>query len=178
MSACFGKGIFDHSKKNHEGKWEPGELRRPAALPVWSHAYGYLSKDGYYLPDPEHPVSDAISGPTPPGDFILESKTSQGLPQTVDIYLELNQSWDWNHYWNNNAFPGDQAYESSAQPSLVYKARIHLNQNADGIPMQLAGHGHYSGRDGNIYPETGNFTTALKIAGSITISVNPSKEQK
>ncbi len=170
ISESIATSIFDHSK-NPAGKWEPGEVRRPAALPVWSHAYGYVSSDGYYLPDPQHKAPDAVTGPTPSADFKLEALTNKPLPSVIDVYLELNQSWDWNHYWNNHAFPGDKAYESSAQPSLIYRARIELNKIPVSMEMQIVGHGDFSGRDGLIYKETETMTTALEIAKKILVQI-------
>jgi hypothetical protein len=168
VSESIGTSIFDHSK-NNDGKWEPGEVRRPSALPVWSHAYGYVSSDGLYLPDPQNPVPDAVSGPTPKGDFSVQSSAGSNLPQVVDVYLELNQSWDWNDYWDNHAFPGDKAYESSAQPSVIYRARIKLQEVPKETEMKVIGCGHYAGRDGLVNPETGSLTTALNIAKKIML---------
>lgn len=162
VAASIGKGIFGHAKKT-EGQWEPGEVRRPAALPYWWHKYGYL-------PEPETKVPDAITGPTPQNNFILESRIRKVSDPRVNILLEINQSWDWNEYWTNDRFPGDNDYMSSSQPAVVYVVTIDLEKSDTIYTMQVAGHSHYSGRDGKLYEDINSLTTALEIAGAITVS--------
>lgn len=170
VSRSIGTGIFP-KKQTRAGAWEPGEQRRPAALPVWSHAYGYRSNDGLYLPDPLHPLPDAVTGATPRGNFLLQSPVRGDLPDVADLYFEINQSWDWNHYWHNNAFPGDKEYATSAQPSLVYQARINLRPGSGPYEMKVLGHGHPSGQDGVVVRDVSTFTTALQIAKKISVVI-------
>jgi len=170
VSRSIATGIYP-KKITDAGAWAPGEQRRPAALPVWSHAYGYVSTDGLFLPDPAHPVPDAYTGATPQGDFELRAKTEKGTPKIVDLYFEINQSWDWNETWHNSAFPGDNEYATSAQPSLVYHARIALLSGTGPYWLEPNGHGHPSGKDGKTYSDLSTFTTALQIAKKITVVI-------
>ncbi len=168
VAESIAKGIFDHGETS-TGKWLPGPIRRPAALPVWSHSRGVKDNDGLYVPGQQTAVPDAYSGATPVNDFVLYTKTEFTKPRVFDILFEINQTWDFNEYWTNNKYPGDEDYISSCQPSLVYRTRIDASQPQAEYELRLTGHGHYSGDDGFIYPDLSTFTTALEIVRRITI---------
>ncbi|MFW5644973.1 MAG: hypothetical protein ACOCZL_03590 [Bacteroidota bacterium] len=170
VAESIGKGVFQHGDAS-SGKWMPGELRRPAALPVWSHRRGIQADDGLYLPTPEDPVPDAITGPTPPQSFIIKSKLENPDLRQFLVFFEINQTWDWNEFWTNNKYPDNQEYKTSAQPALVYKAIVVLNSGLKEYPMKLVGHSHYAGEDGRIYEDLSTFTTALRIAEEIKVIV-------
>jgi hypothetical protein len=174
VSESIGKGVFQHGDKS-SGQWMPGAIRRPAALPYWGHQRGIQASDGYYLPTPEQPIADAITGPTPQGNFNLESRTAESLPQTFKVMLEINQSWDWNEFWTNTKYPDDPDYRTSSQPAVVYEAIVNQADEGKEYTMIPVGHSHYSGRDGGLYPELETLTTALEIAGKITVMVNSPK---
>ncbi len=174
VAQSIGKGVFEHGDAT-EGKWLPGPLRRPAALPVWAHTRGIMEADGLYIPTDSTPVPDAYTGPTPASDFILQTYTDKPLPDSVRVYFEINQTWDWNEYWTNNRFPDDEEYKASCQPSLVYSAEI-VRQSAEQIgELGLLGHGHPSGRDGSVNDDLSTITTARRIASSITVRVDQGK---
>jgi hypothetical protein len=168
VAESIGKGIFEHGDKS-KGEWQAGAVRRPAALPYWGHKRGIAAEDGYYIPTPDDPMPDAVTGPTPAGSFTLESRLSQAPPSVFKLMLEINQSWDWNEYWTNTKFPDDINYKTSSQPSLVYEATIDLNSAVKEYTMNPVGHGHYSGVDGSLDPDLGTLTTAMQIAKSIRI---------
>ncbi len=170
VAESIGRGVFNHGDPS-TGKWMPGEIRRPSALPYWSHKRGILAEDGLFLPTPRHPVADAYTGPTPSGDFILRLKSDKPLSGSFAVLFEINQSWDWNEYWTNNKFPGDDEYKTSCQPALVYKALIDTDQRGETIPLQVIGHSHYSGKNGNLYTDLTTMTTAMNIAQSIVVKV-------
>jgi hypothetical protein len=170
VAESIGKGIFQHGDAS-SGKWMPGELRRPAALPVWSHRRGILAEDGFYLPTPEDPVPDALTGPTPPQDFVIISRLEDKDLRQFLVFFEINQTWDWNEFWTNNSYPDNEQYKTSAQPALVYKAIINLDSEKTKYPMTLVGHSHYAGEDGMVYEDLSTFTTALDIAEEITVTV-------
>ncbi|MFW5877728.1 MAG: hypothetical protein ACOCUP_01315 [bacterium] len=170
VAESIGKGVFKYGDSG-SGKWMPGELRRPAALPVWSHRRGIQAPDGYFLPTPEDPVPDAITGPTPPQDFIINSKLDNDEMDQFLVFLEINQTWDWNEFWTNNSYPEKDEYKTSAQPALVYKAIINLDSGKKEYPMTLIGHSHYAGEDGKIYEDLSTFTTALNIAREIKVVI-------
>lgn len=171
VAESIGKGVFQHGDKS-AGFWQPGQIRRPAALPYWGHQRGIQAPDGYYLPTPENPVADAVTGPTPSGSFVMESRATGSLPTVFMVMMEINQSWDWNEYWTNNKFPDDIQYKTSSQPAVVYAARIDLNSGQSVFEMKAIGHSHYSGRDGNLYSDLATLTTALDIVGSAEVVVS------
>ncbi len=171
IAESIGKGIFQHGEKT-KGQWEAGPIRRPAALPYWGHQRGIREADGLYIPTPENPMPDAVTGPTPSGNFTLQSKSSVPTPSVFKLLLEINQSWDWNKYWTNTRFSDDADYKSSSQPAVVYEAFIDLKATQKEFVMVPVGHSHYSGADGSLSPDLSTLTTALDIVKSITVKIN------
>ncbi len=163
VAASIGTGIFGHGRVT-AGHWEPGPVKRPAALPYWWHKYGEL-------PDAENPVPDAITGPTPTGDFRLVAGSMQTLPDVFYVLLEINQSWDWNEYWTNTLYPGNADYMSSSQPAVVYAGRIEKDAETNIFEMKLIGHSHYAGEDGELYRDVSTLTTAKNIAAAIRVRI-------
>ncbi len=175
VAESIGKGIFQHGDAT-TGKWLPGAIRRPAALPVWSHSRGVKEPDGLFIPVPEHAVADAYTGATPQISFTLNTRLDRPGPDRFNVLFEVNQTWDWNEYWTNNKFPEDSIYKTSCQPSLIYKTLVDLNDDKTEYPMEVIGRGHHSGKDGKIYTDLETMTTALNIAQSITVRVVPQKQ--
>jgi len=173
VTQSFGSGIFGHADAGN-GTWQdkPGESLRPAALPYWSHKRNKISRDSLYVPTPENPVPDAITGPTPEGDFVLITGSSYELPDTFKVMLEINQTWDWNEYWTNKKFSNDSDYKSSSQPSVVYSTVIETEESVLLYELIPIGHGHYSGKDGKLYKDLSTLSTALNIIEKITVSVS------
>ena len=170
VAESIAKGVYKHGDSK-SGKWLPGPVRRPATLPYWAHKRNIMEEDGLYIPTFLTPMPDAVTGPTPKGDFILQAKTTAIYPDTFCVLIEINQSWDWNEYWTNNKFPDDNEYKTSSQPSVIYKATlIKSNVNAS-YPLMVIGHGHYSGKNGELYTEINTLTTALKIAEKMFVKI-------
>jgi len=161
IAKSIGTGIFDHGRVNG-GQWEPGPVYRKAALPYWWHKWGNL-------PDQNNPVPDAISGPTPQADFILESSAMPSTPLPFKVMLEINQSWDWNEYWSNDKYPDNSDYKTSGQPALVYSALVDPTVPDSVYVMEIVGHSHYAGQDGRLYEDISSLTTAKNIAGVIRV---------
>ena len=172
VNKSVGKGIFEHGS-TATGKWEPDVRRNPALLPRWSHKRGVLAEDSLYIPSPARPVPDAYTGPTPLHHFVLISKLDKPMQGKICVFMEINQTWDWNEYWTNNKYPDDKNYKTSCQPALVYKAVIDLSQPSAQAELLPIGHSHYSGSDGNIDADLSTITTALKIAEKVTVQVVP-----
>lgn len=170
VARSIATSVFGYGDKS-EGVWKPGMVRRPAALPYWSHKRGIVAEDGLYLPTPDNPVPDAITGPTPADDFVLLSKVEFKENDTLRVLMEINQSWDWNEYWTNNKYPDDQEYKTSSQPSVIYEAVFTPANKGKPIELKLVGHGHYSGKDGKLYTDISTLTTAKQIAGKIWLFV-------
>jgi hypothetical protein len=170
VNESVAKGYFNYADPS-QGKWKPGALIRPASLPVWAHKRGIRNARGNFMPTQQNPVPDAFTSATPKGDFILKSSTSEKLTGKITIFFEVNQSWDWNDYWTNNKFPDDDDYKTSAQPSVIYKVEIDLDNLQPTYFLQPVGHGHPSGRDGAINPDLSTITTALQIFESVTVEI-------
>jgi hypothetical protein len=170
VTNAVAKGIFEHGD-NSQGKWKVGERRRPAALPYWANKRGVKSTDGTYTPEPAHPVADAYTGATPKTNFDLVTFLDNPINTRFNLLLEINQPWDWNDYWTNNKFPDDEAYKASSQPALVYEVTLDPKTKGEKKELKIIGHSHYSGVDGNLYPDTSTLTTAKDIIGNVVAEI-------
>jgi hypothetical protein len=170
VTRSIGQGVFNYGDKTGD-QWKPGAVRRPAALPVWSHARGIKAADGLYIPDEGTRLPDAVSGATPKGSFELIAGSNLKAGETYKLRFEINQTWDWNNFWTNNKYPDDINYKTSCQPSLVYEAEFKAGKNPEALELKPYGIGHYSGKDGEIYPDINTLTTATAIASSIKVKI-------
>lgn len=176
ISRVISSSTFDYGKKEN-GVWKSAKLRRPEALPYWSHKRGIKASDGLYVPLKNSPDLDAVSGATPTGNFIIKSKSNLENNSTYKILIEINQSYDWNEYYTKNKFPEDKIYSGSGQvgqPSLIYEAEIEksaLNSPIHKV-MNLIGHGHHSGKNGELFNDLTNITSAKNIAERIIVTVH------
>lgn len=170
LSKTIATGYFEHGSKG-EGRWLPGEIRRPASLPFWAHKRGVKESDGQYMPTKDHPLPDAYTGATPMGDFKLSTKTDEAMKGKIRICMEINQAFDFNECWTNNKYPGDEQYMTSGQPSVIYSVVIDTDDPAMEYYMNPIGHGHYNGSDGKLYTNLMTLTTALKIVKAVKVKV-------
>ena len=162
VAQSIAKGIYLHGDPS-SGRWLPGPIRRPATLPYWSHKRGIQAEDGLYIPSQQNPMPDALTGPTPKGNFILQTQAPETTPRKFRVLLEINQPWDWNQQWYNNRFPGNRDYMTSAQPAIVYATTIDLDTEASEYEMEPIGHSHWSGENGELFIDISTLTTALEI---------------
>jgi len=172
VSESIGKGVFKRINKS-KGRWLPGEIQRPAALPYWVHQRNEKNENGGLLPTPKNPVPDAYTGATPQASYVLNVKTEQPLIGRYKIMLELNQTWDWNEFWFNALFPDEKEYRTSSQPALIYAADINSDKKGVDIQLNPIGHAHYAGKDGSLTSDLSTLTTALNIAKSISVKILP-----
>jgi hypothetical protein len=170
VAESIAKGVFGHGDKT-TGKWLPGPIRRPAALPVWAHSRGVQEEDGLYIPTEETAIPDAYTGATPPAHFILLARADNTLPEKFYVYFEINQTWDWNKFWTNNKYPDDDDYKTSCQPALVYRALISKSEMNGPKSLELIGHSHYNGSNGEIDSDLSTITTAKEITKSISVRI-------
>lgn len=61
---------------------------------MWAHKYGHVDEKGFYLPEPNDPKLDAYSGATPIKSFDLKTKLDKAPPQKLNVFFEVNQSFD------------------------------------------------------------------------------------
>jgi len=164
------KGIFKYGS-DASGKWVEAAKRAPQTLPYWSHKRGIVASDGLYMPEPENPVADAYSGATPTTSFTLATRADRPLPAKFRVMFEINQNWDWNQYWTNDKYPGDNNYLNSAQPAVVYESMVDQKDLHDKYIMRPIGHSHPSGQTGELFTDLSTLTTALQIADSIVVRI-------
>ena len=169
VSYSFAKGVFKYGVSDGTS-WKPGPRRRPAALPYYAHKLGIRTLDGLYLPTPDNPVPDAVTGATPTGNFVVDATTQVKLKH-IRVLLEINQPWDFNGSWTNNLYPNDEEYKTSGQPAVVYAATINTD-SLKSVVMVPIGHSSYNGKDGNLDADLSTLTTALNIIGKATVTFN------
>lgn len=170
VSKSIGKGYYEYGKAD-EGKWFPGERRRPSAVPYWAFSRGIKEADGLYIPTTQTPIADAYTGATPQQSFVLHTKLDQQLKGKYRLLFEINQPFDFNDYWYNDLYPSDSPYRASGQPSLVYAVDIDFHQPDDEYYMNPIGHGHPNGENGKLFTNLQTLTTALQIIKSIKVQV-------
>jgi hypothetical protein len=170
VAESIGKGVFQHGDASR-GFWKPGEIQRPAALPYWAHKRGIRSESGLYLPTPSNPVPDAYTGPTPGTSFILNTRLNDAGLQKFRVLFEINQTWDWNEYWTNNKFPGDEEYKTSCQPAVVYSTSIDMGSPQAEYQMKIIGRSHHAGGTGELFTDLETMSTALHIAEQIVVKL-------
>lgn len=170
VSESIGKGVFPRASRK-KGSWQSGEIKRPAALPFWVHQRNIPNGTGDLLPTPAKPEVDGITGATPPSSFVMKLTTSKPLTGHETLYVEINQSWDWNEHWYNAKYPTDLDYMTSSQPALVYSGKLNATNGGNVVELKPVGHSHYAGKDGSLNPDISTLTTALKIAASITVEL-------
>lgn len=169
VSQSIGKGVFPRADRK-SGSWQAGPIQRPAALPYWAHQRNIRNEFGTYNPSQSHPEADGNTGATPQSSFVLNLKSVRPLKGSFMVFVELNQSWDWNEFWYNDRFPGNKEYMTSSQPALVYSTLIDTRTH-QATPLKPVGHSSYDGSDGSLTSDLSTLTTALKIAKSITVEV-------
>lgn len=172
VTKYFATGNFGHGEAE-KGKWknEPGIVRRPAALPYWSHKRNIKATDGLYAPSPETAVPDALTGATPKGNFTLNTGSKVSGDKMFRVLFEINQPWDSNDYWNNNKFPDDFNYKTSLQPALVYAVTISPDSPNKEYFLNPIGHSHPSGETGELFTNLTTITTAKEIVSKIEVIV-------
>jgi hypothetical protein len=117
---------------------------------------------------------DGYTGATLLNNYLLSSSLKNPQSGKYTVFLEINQSFDFNDYYSSDRFPNDKIYSGdgfSAQPSVVYQAQIDFDSSTQLYPMTLVGHGHHSGQNGEIDINTENLTTALAIVDRIIVDI-------
>lgn len=151
-------------------------IRRPEALPVWSHRRGVTYGDGLAIPLREDRDLDGVTAPTPLGHYDLLSAIEGPAepPRRFRVFMEVNRSYDFNDHWHPGRFPDDPVYSgsgSSGQPSLVYMAEVDLDAGDRYLLLRPIGHGHHSGADGSLNPTLEGFDSALELVGPVLVEI-------
>jgi hypothetical protein len=162
------------TEKSAKNDWYGFNVRRPEALPIWSHKMGVKYSDGLYMPDKKHPLPDAVTGATS-NDSAFNREWA--IPENLEkgkyyIFSEVNNSFDYNSTYQEDLPKTSQYYNSvNGQPSILYKAEIEIGTIESNNKMEVIGHGEVLGRDGSINSDLSGVDEAVNILQSITVSV-------
>jgi hypothetical protein len=172
VTQYIASGTFLHGE-SQQGKWlaEPGNVRRPAALPYWSYKRNIKAPDGLFTPSPETAVPDALSAATPSYNFTLKTGTMSDSKKMFRVLAEVNQTWDSNDFWTNSKFQGDFHYNTSLQPALVYAVTVSPENVGKTLVLNPIGHSHPSGSNGELFTDISTLTTARDIFSKIAVTV-------
>ena len=165
--------LYVSQKLAREGFINFNNKRRPEALPIWSHKRGIQAADGLFVPSKENPIADGMTGATPTSNWILNSQIAESV-DSIRIFMEINQSFDWNAYYTPTAFPDDPVYSGPGkvgQPALIYASEILNLQHPLITQMKLLGRAHHSGQDGAVRSDLSHMTTALDMVERILVEV-------
>lgn len=150
---------------------------RPESLPVFLHQLASTPATTVFT-DPRATADtkkiDAYAGATLLDNFLLSTQAAEALPTQFRVRLEINQSFDFNAYYSSDRFPDDPIYSGdgyNGQPSMIYEAVINRASNQRFYPMQLIGRGHHSGKDGIIYQDLHNITSAQHLVERIIVEL-------
>lgn len=160
-----------------EYQWDAAskdERARPESLPVFLHALGVRSAAGAIALGALMPKLDGYAGATMTDNFLLTTTALGELPDQYRIRFEINQSFDFNEYYSSDRFPDDEIYSGngySAQPSVIYEAVVDRTDKQPLYLLKLVGHGHHSGKDGEINPDTSKLTTARQLVDRIIVEL-------
>lgn len=156
-------GTIFVTEKTGSGKWVSApDSGRPESLPVWSFASA--SSAG----------ADAVTAAT---SSVMEKKTIPPLfpekKETYTVYLEVNQSYDWNSVWAKK-LPKESRFSNgvNGQPSLVYAASFNTPEGEGRYTLYPAGTGHPLGKDGNIRNDFEGIDSAFFIIESAHVRVS------
>lgn len=154
-------------------------VSRPESLPYWAHQRGVSYEGGSLMPSTTNTDLDGMTGATPLGNYDVHSKVNSDLRQ-FKVMMEINRSYDFNSFYSKDKYPDDPIYSgsgSSGQPSVIYEARINLDDKPQAYFMQSVGHGHHSGADGMLYEDMTGIDTALELVKRVVVQVGAAPER-
>jgi len=159
------------TEKSAKSSW--GNVRRPEALPIWSHKRGVRYADGLYMPDRQNPLPDAVTGATEKSSFVKTWTVPSSIKDgNYLLKVEVNNSFDFNQIYRDQLPKNHPNYNSvSGQPSLLWEAMISVGEEFK-TNLRIVGHGHPAGQNGTVFSDLNEIDSALTIINSITASSN------
>ncbi len=161
------------TEKGAIGKYSgPRNTTRPSSLPVWSWARGIKNEIGSYMPSKKSSLVDAETCASPKSEATITCSIPDSLVgKTTVIMVEVNNSMDFNSFYQKEMEEDAPGFNNgvNGQPSIVYKAVL-SSQTTFPLTLQIAGHGEPAGRSGEIFINTENITTGLKLVSSLVVS--------
>ncbi|HOJ79205.1 MAG TPA: hypothetical protein PL158_14080 [Bacillota bacterium] len=159
------------TKKSAKSSW--GNVRRPEALPIWSHKRGVRYSDGLYMPDRKNPLPDAVTGATAKGSFVKTWVVPSSIKDgDYRLKVEVNCSFDFNETYQDKLPKNHSNYNLvSGQPSLLWEGKVSIGKEFT-TKLKIVGHGHPAGKDGTVFSDLSGIDSSITIINSITASSN------
>lgn len=159
------------TEKSAKSSW--GNVRRPEALPIWSHKRGVKYADGLYMPDRKNPLPDAVTGATAKSSFVKTWAVPNHIKDGVYLLrVEVNNSFDFNETYKEKLPNNHPNYNGvSGQPSLLWEGKVSIGK-AFTTRLKIVGHGHPAGQNGMVFSDLDGIDNAKTIVSAITASGN------
>lgn len=145
------------TKSSSLNKWTFASSR-PESLPVW-----YSVKGGQAV--------DAVTSATPNGNnfSVVWKMPLWAKGKIIEFYIEANISFDYNDNYAKKLPKDHKNFNGeNGQPSLIWSANLDLSKSGS-VEPELIGHSHVMGKNGKIYPDLSEITTAKKLFHNIRI---------
>lgn len=160
------------TEKTAKSNWFGFNVERPESLPVWSYMRKSGSEENSNHGKSNEILTDAVTGATPAGKILLFSQEidKENFPENVSVYIELNESFDYNKYYAKEMMIDGKKYKSvNGQPSIIFKAECNI-KNGGSYDFKFLGIGDVAGRNGDISTDVSHMTTALGMIEFITVN--------
>jgi len=148
----------DYEKMRHAGKSEKGEEFYRECFPLWA---AKAEAAGLSLPSDKSPYPDTVTSATPSNSYIL--LTSAGYGETLFLFMEINQSSDYNEYYTKDTSGW------IGQPAVVYFCPC--PEPGQSLPMEAVGHSDSPDQRPGLYTDMSRLDSALKQTLSLTVSL-------
>lgn len=173
--------VFENVFSEQYDETASNNKSRPESLPVFLHKFERAAQSQANKQPPAHLALDGYTGATVFDNFVVQQSVNPKLRSRAEaigrsiynIYLEINQAFDFNDYFSSDRFPNDSVYSGdgfNGQPSVIYRASVDFKQPRQHVMMTLQGRGHHSGKDGAIHADIENLTTALQIIDRVVVT--------
>jgi hypothetical protein len=85
-------------------------MKRPESLPHWMHQRAAALNIEPRTPIDKNEEVDGLTGATPNGHFVVNTRLSDANISEFVIKFEVNQGQDWNDFYHKKAHPDDLIY--------------------------------------------------------------------
>ncbi len=144
-----------------------GKAACPVSLPYWVGRYN-RETNTTGPPTYQRPVADAITQPTPKGEFHMAAEVRGS---TWDYFIEVNVSGDFNAAFPSVRDDGVEDQQGNGQPSLIYQGRITAKPGSRSSP-KLVGRTEQFAPIDRLVRDLEGIDSAKRLLSAIEVSCN------